>query len=123
MNTRKRHRVQLIVVADKPEQRDLWMNTVRIRICPWDILYDRFKRELLDTPLSQDMLDLITGSVRVGKTSDKDGVDLQPPEIMDKIQKVKILPEAIDMLSAFVHTVANFVKTCCGCGAVWRNFQ
>lgn len=106
------HQAELIVRASRTEERDVWMNAVRFRICSWRILYSRFKSELLDKSLSPEVLRSIAGVRKGVKRVDDARIESQSPsEAVDKVERWKILPEAVEKLSGFADTVATVVKT------------
>lgn len=104
--------VELVVVAHTTEERDGWMNVVRIRICPWQALYHRFKNGLLDKNLARAVLCSLTGDSNVKHDVDEEhGPPKSSSTIVEKIQQVKLLPETVDKLSGLAQTVATVVKT------------
>lgn len=88
------------------------MNTVRFRICPWQVLYSTFKTELLDNSLSPEVLSSITGASKGPEQFDDARVETKSAsEVVDNVERWQILLEAVEKLSGFVETVATVVKT------------
>lgn len=109
---RKSTEGELVVVANTVEERDALMNAVRIRICPWQVLYRRFKDELLDKTLSQEVLCAITGASKVKQNDGKDRTPrLSPTEIVGQIEHARKLPETVDKLPGLAQKAATVVKT------------
>ena len=113
--------VQLVVVASSIVQRDLWLNAVRVRICPWQALYYQFKRQLSNRSLSLEAFGLVAQESEGKKLHIHDRQ--LPSEIVGRFQEVLLLPEAVNNLSAFVGNVATVAKTSSTATSFKENFE
>lgn len=67
--------IELIVTADSVDQRNSWVEAVRVRVSPWQLLFSRFKNELEVSLADEVLREIFTMSEKESVHADRGHVD------------------------------------------------
>ena len=105
------HCVQLVIATETVETRNALMGAVRIRISPWQLLYTRIKKVLLDEKMCDQALNALLPCAKRMRPVENH-VYKNSCTLVEAVEDGAPIAKGLNVLSGFVETVAIVAKRC-----------